>query len=212
MKSKVNWKRFVFIFAVLQICFLSVGCSASILGAISALIPGLVTLVNAAVSFVMALEGKTVPANVSAAVQKWSSNIAGLISNLQGIITAASGKATSGVIVEIEAVMQQIQSSITSILSEFNVKDSATVSKFTSLINLGLGVVATILALIPATSLLLTRTGVTKAQLVEEDALASAHVKNGHKGMQAAYKIIRDTPTENGDVNVALLGMPAALP
>jgi hypothetical protein len=209
---KMNWKKFVFIFAVLQVCFLSIGCSPAILGAISALIPGLVTLVNAAVSFVMALEGKTVPASVSASVQKWSASVADLISQLQGIITAAAGKATTGVISQIEAVMQQIQSSITSILADFNVKDSATVSKFTSLINLGLGVVATILALIPATSLLLARTDVTKQQLVEEDALAAAHVKNGHKGMQAAYKIIRDTPTENGDVNAALLGMPAALP
>ncbi|MGC2234278.1 MAG: hypothetical protein WBA09_22445 [Candidatus Acidiferrum sp.] len=215
MRPRVNWRkfwtRFAFMYAVtLTIMFLG-GC-AGVLATISGLLPALATAFEAAVSFVSALEGKTVPADLSAKVTQWGSNIAGFIANLQSIISAAAGQATAGVIAQIQAVLQQIQTSTASILSEFNVTDSATVSKFISLVNLGVALIATILGLIPVALKLVSRTDVPEAQLEAEATEAGNHVKNAHKSMQEAYKVIRDTPTANTDVNTALTTLPAGLP
>jgi hypothetical protein len=212
---RINWRKFGITFSFLCSLMLAIvfmgGC-AGVLSVISGLLPALSAAVVAAVSFVAALEGKTVPASVSAAVKQWGTNIAGFIANLQAIISAAAGAATTGVISQIQAVLQQIQSATSSILSEFNVTDSATVAKFTSLVNLGIALIATILGLIPAAQALVTRPGVTKEQLEAEDQEASTHVKNAHKSMQEAYKVIRDTPTASTDVNAALNTLPTSLP
>jgi len=212
---KVNWRKFGTTFLFLYTLFLLVtvasGC-AGVLDVISGLLPGLGAAFMAAVSFIKSLEGKTVPADLSAKVQQWGSNIAGFIANIQTIIAAAAGKASAGVIAQIQAVMQQIESSTSSILSEFNVTDSATVSKFTSLVGLGVSLVMTILGLFGVATKLVNREGVTDDQLKAEAAEAEAHVKNAHKAMQDGYKIVRNTATSNADVNAALAALPAELP
>jgi hypothetical protein len=213
---KFSWKKFLKVFAFtygfLLVMTCLVGCSAAFLGAISALLPALEASVSAAVAFVVALEGKTVSASVSAAIQKWGTNVASLITSLQDIITAAKGAATASVISQIQAAMQAISSAMSSILPDFDVTDSATVSKFTALLNLGIGLVSTILGFIPLIQTALARVGVTNEQLKAEDQEATAHIKNLHKGFQDAYKIVRDTPTASGQVNAALNGLPAGLP
>lgn len=212
---KVNWRKFWRTFGLLYVVALiatTVSGCAGILATISGLLPALEAAIMAAVSFVSALEGKTVPATLSGTVKQWGNNVAGLIANIQSIIAAAAGQATAGVIAQIQAVMQQIQSSISSILAEFNVTDGATVSKFTSLLGLGVALVQTILGLYPVAMALVSRSGVSDEQLKAEAQEADTHVKNAHKSVQDAYKVIRDTPSSNADVNSALSALPTALP
>ena len=209
---RVNWRKFWTVFALMQVVFLTCGCAASWLGAISALLPALEAAVSAAISFVMALEGKTVPATVSAAIQKIGSEIAAQISSVQQIIAAASGAATSGVISEIQAVFQAITANLASILTNFQVTDSGTITKLTQLIGLAVAAVQAILGFIPLVQAKLATPGVTNTQLEAEDGLAAVHINNAHKSLQEAYVVIRDTPTDNTDVNEALRTLPVSLP
>ena len=217
MKStKVNWRKFgttfLFLYAVLLIVTLASGCSAAFLGAINALIPALEAAITAAVSFVVALEGKTVSASVSSTIQAWGTKVSGLIANLQSIITAAAGQSSAGFISQIQAAMQAILSAITSILPEFNVTDSATVSKFTELLGLGVAAVQAILGFIPLVQAKLATPGITNEQLEAEDKVAKVHIENAHKTLQSTYKVIRSEETASADVNEALTAMPASLP
>jgi hypothetical protein len=216
MRFRVNWKKFAtrlaFVYAVTFAVMFLGGCSAAFLGAISGLLPGLAAAIEAAVTFVASLEGKTVSPTLNTKVQQWGTNIAGLISNLQTIIAAAKGATATTVISQIQAVLQSILSNMSSILSDFNVTDSATVSKFTSLVGLGVALVQTILGLIPIAQATMARASVTAEQLKAEDSEATTHIKAAHKGMQEAYKVIRNTATTNGDVNTALNTLATSLP
>jgi hypothetical protein len=211
-----NVRKFLVTFAFLYMLMLFVtlasGCSAAFLGAISALIPALEAAISAAVAFVTALNGKTISASVTSAIQAWGTKVQGLIANLQSIITAAQGQSSAGVIAEIQAAMQAILSAITSILPEFNVTDSATVSKFTELLGLGVAAVQAILGFIPLVQAKLATPGITNEQLAAEDQVAKVHINNAHKVLQSTYKVIRDEQTASVDVNAALTTMPASLP
>ena len=203
---------FAFLYALMLAVTFASGCSAAFLGAISALIPALEAAISAAVAFVVALEGKTVSASVSATIQAWGTKVQGLISNLQAIITAAAGQSSAGVIAQIQAAMQAILSAITSILPEFNVTDSATVSKFTELLGLAVAAVQAILGFIPLVQAKLATPGITDEQLEAEDQVAKTHINNAHKTLRETYKVIRDEQTASVDVNEALTAMPASLP
>lgn len=212
---KINWRKFgttfLFLYALFLVATMASGCGG-VLSVISGLLPALVAAVDAAVSFVMALEGKTVPAGLSTTVQAWGTKVGGFVTNIQGIISAAAGQATAGVIAQIQAVLSAIQSETQSILSEFNVTDSATVSKFGSLVNLAISFISIILGLFPVALKLVARTDVPKEQLEAEAKEADAQTKNAHKAMQEAYVVIRTTPTASADVNTALSVLPTSLP
>lgn len=207
---KINWRRFLLCFAVLQTVVFVAGCSASWLGAVSALLPALESAVAAAVSFVMALEGKTVPAAVSAAVQKIGNDIAAQITNVQALIADYKAAASTGLLSQIQAVFQGITANLASILSAFNVTDSASASKLTALIGLAVAAAQSIVALLPLVMAKLA-SGAPASELEAEDKMAAASVGAVKKALEENYVTIRSAPTDNEAVNEALASLPASI-
>ena len=205
------WTTFAFLYALLLITTVASGCSAAWLGAVSALLPALEAAVSAAVAFVAALEGKTVPATVTATIKKIGDDIAAEIVQVQQLIAAYQSAATTGTLSQIEAVMQAILNNLSSILGAGGIVDSSTVSKLTALIGLAVAAAQSIFALIPLVGTALT-SGASRTVLEAQDKEAAAHIGAAHKGLQQAYVIIRDTPTESADVNSALSALPTSLP
>jgi hypothetical protein len=195
---------------MLQFCALLVGCSAAWLGAVSALLPALEAAVSAAISFIVALEGKTVPPSVSAAIQKIGTDIATQITNVQALIASYQNAASTGLLSQIQAVFQGILTNLSSILSGFNVTDASTIAKLTQLVGLAVAAVQAILGLIPLVQARLAA-GATKAELEADDKFAAGQVKSFEKGLKEGYVSIVTTHTPNTDVNVALDTLPRSL-
>jgi hypothetical protein len=204
---KVNWAKFFFVFCIMQVALMLAGCSAAWLGAVSALLPALEAAISAAVAFVVALEGKTVPASVSASIQALGNDIAAQIANVQTLIADYKAAATTGLLSQIQAVFQGILTNLDSILSGFNVTDLSTVSKLTQLVGLAVAAVQAILGLIPLVQAKLA-SGAPKAELEADDQFAANQVKGFEKGLKEGYVEIVTTPTANADVNVALASLP----
>ena len=207
----VNWRRFWLCFAILEVVVFCAGCSASWLGAVSALLPALESAIAAALSFVAALNGKTVSASVTASIQKIGEDVKAQIANVQALIADYKNAATTGLLSQIQAVFQGITDNLASILSSFNVTDQASVSKFTALIGLAVAAAQSIVALLPLVAAKLA-SNESPAQLETEDKLAAASVNSVHDGLKQAYQAIRNTATDSKDVNAALKTLPASLP
>lgn len=207
----VNWHRFWLCFALLEVVVFCAGCSASWLGAVSALLPALESAIAAALSFVAALNGKTVSASVTASIQKIGEDVKAQIANVQALIADYKNAATTGLLSQIQAVFQGITDNLASILSSFNVTDQASVSKFTALIGLAVAAAQSIVALLPLVAAKI-ESGATPAQLAAEDKMATGAVNDVHKGLQQAYQAIRNTSTGSADVNAALKTLPTSLP
>lgn len=204
---KVNWRRFLLCFVVLESIVFVGGCTAAWLSAVSALLPALDIAVGAALSFVLALEGKTVPAAVSAAVQKVFSDVTAQVANVKTLIADYQGAASTGLLSQIQAVFQGIVSNLNNILSAFSVTDSATVTKFTQLVTLCVSAVTAILGVIPIVNAKLA-SGAPAQQLEAEDKEAAVHIKTAEKMYKEAYHVIVTTPTDDADVNAALAALP----
>lgn len=210
-RLKVNWAKFLFIFCMIQFSLMLIGCSAAWLGAVSNLLPFVESAVSAAIAFVLALEGKTVPANVSAAIQKIGDDIATEITNVQTLIATYKASASTTLLGEIQAVFQGILANLSSILSGFQVTDSTTVAKLGQLVGLAVAAVQAILALIPLVQAKLATPGVTREELEADDQFAADQVKNVEKGLKEGYVAVVTTHTTNADVNTALDTLPRSL-
>lgn len=208
---RINWRRFWTVFGLLQVALFVCGCTAAWLGAVSALLPSLEAAVSAVIALVMGLEGKTVPVSTSAAIQKIGSDIAAEITQVQTLIADFKASASTGLLSQIQAVLQGILTNLADILSGANVVDSATVSKITALVGLAVAAAQAIIGLVPLVAKAMT-SGASDAVLEAQDKEAAAHIGNVHKGLQEAYSVIRNTPTESADVNTALESLPAQLP
>jgi hypothetical protein len=207
---RLNWRKFFIVFGLLQVALLMAGCSAAWLGAVSALLPVLETAVSAAIAFVAALEGKTVPASVSAAIQKIGQDIATQITNVQQLIAVYQNAASTGTLSQIQALFQAIVANLGSILSAFQVTDSTTVSKFTQLVGLCVAAAQAILAIIPLVAVKLA-SGASRTELEADDKLAAANVKQVEAGLKSAYVAVISESTTNADVNTALSTLPRSL-
>lgn len=207
---KLNIRKFMQYYAVFLIMLFCAGCSAAWLGAVSALLPALEAAVGAAISFVLALEGKTVPPAVAAAIKKIGDDIATEISNVQALIAAYKSSASTGLLSQIQAVFNAIGANLASILTGLNVTDSSTVSKITQLVALATAAVQAILALVPMVIVKL-ESGASPEELGREDKIASAAVQVTTKTLKETYVSIVSEYTENPDVNAALDSLPRSI-
>lgn len=205
-----NWRKFFTIFGLLQVMFWFAGCSAAWLGAVSGLLPALESVVSAAIAFVLALEGKTVPASVSAAIQKIGADIQAQIANVQTLIADYKNAASTGLLSQIQAVFQGIIDNLGSILTAFQVSDTATVSKLTQLVGLAVAAAQAIVALIPMVINKMA-SGASHAELEADDKLAAVSVGNFQKGLKEGYVHVVTEPTANADVNAALDSLPRSI-
>lgn len=212
---RVNWRKFLFTFslmyAILLVATLASGCSAAWLGAVSALLPALEAAVTAAVAFVAALEGKTVSASVTAAIQKIGADIAGEITNVQQLIASYQANASTGTLSQIQAVFQSIVVNLGSILTNAQITDSATTSKLTQLVGLAVAAAQAILGFIPLVSAKLSQPGVTREELEADDKVATQHVKQVEEGLKTAYQAFVTEKTGQVDVDAALAKLPQSL-
>ena len=211
LNARKFWATFAITYAVLLAATILSGCSAAWLSAVSSLLPALEAAVSAAISFVAALENKTVPASVSAAIQKIGDDIAAEVVQVQQLIAAYKAAASTGTLSQIQAVMQAIVANLGNILSGANITDSATVSKLTALVGLAVAAAESIAALIPLVTAAMT-SGASKQVLAAQDKEASVHLDAAHKGLQEAYLKIRNTPTQQAEVDSALNTLPTSLP
>jgi hypothetical protein len=208
---RINVRKFFITFGLLQVAMFLAGCSAAWLGAVSGLLPALEAAVSAVISLVMALEGKTVPASVSAAIQKIGADVQAEIANVQQLIAAFKANASTGLLSQIQAVFQGIVSNLGNILAAANVTDSSTIAKVTSLVGLAVAAAQAIIALIPL-AIHKMSSGASSHELEAYDKVAAVSVNNTHKGLQEAYHVVVTEPTENADVNTALAALPQTLP
>jgi hypothetical protein len=210
---KINRTRFWRIFALLTIieaCFLLSGCTAAWLNTVSGMLPSIAALANIILSFVSALEGKTVSADIVAAIQKWQQNIASLIASAQQIIADLKANMSTTLISQLQTVMQSIVTQFNSILTAVNIVDPATVAKFTQFLALGVAAVNAVLALIPM-AISKLESHASEEELKHYDKLAADHTKLALSTMKETYVAIRAEHTVNVDVNTALDLLPAQL-
>jgi len=207
---KFNFRKFLLCFAILQAVVFVGGCSATWLTAVGALLPALEAAVAAAISFVVALEGKTVPPAVSAAIQKIGADIKAQIANAQTLIADYQKAATTGLLSQIQAVFQGVVDNLASILSAFNVTDSASISKFTQLVGLCVAAAQAVLAMIPLVAAKLALPA-TQSQLEHEDKVAASTIQLTNKTMQETYRIIVSEDTPSAIVNEALATLPKTI-
>lgn len=210
---KFNQKRFfqvLAVFAVLDGCLFMTGCTSAWLATVSSLLPTILGIAEAIVSFVSGLEGKTVPAGTTAAMQKWEQNLANLITNVQSIIAQIKQSATQTLIGELQTGMAAVQTSFSSLLASFNVTDSATVSKLTEFVNLGIAAVNAVLAFIPMVVSALDKK-FSDAELKHYDQIAAKATQNAANTIKETYVAIVDEHTVNADVNTALDALPRTI-
>jgi uncharacterized protein (DUF697 family) len=137
------------LFACLAVVSLLTGCTAAWLGAVSAMLPSIVTLVEAIVAFATGLSGKTVSVATLNFIQKVALDIKGEITNAQTLIAAYKNSPDNSTLGSLTAVFNSIVANLGSILSNANITDSATVGKLTQLVGLGVAAVQAVLGLIP---------------------------------------------------------------
>jgi len=208
MKLNVNWRKFGFIYMILLIVTLAGGCSAAWLTAVNGMLPAILAAVEAAVSFVAALEGKTVPVGLTAKFQQWEQNVASLIATAQQIVTQIKSNSTATLLQQFQGVVQSLVGSLGTILADLNVTDNATVAKITGFVQLAVAAASAILALIP---MAISKLGAPAAELKHYDAMGASAVTNAVKVMKETYVAIVTTPTENADVNAALKELPQSI-
>lgn len=206
---KLNWKKFAVTFLLLNALFMLSGCSASWIGAVQALMPAIQAAITAVFSLIGALEGKTIPASVTAAVQKIEADVSASLQNAATLLAAITSNASATVLQQIEAAFQAVVSNMSSILSGLSITDSATVAKITNLVGLAIAAVEAVLALIPLAT---KAASLSEAEQIHADKAATSSIKNTHKVLQHTYHEVVTTPTESVDVNTALAALPQTLP
>lgn len=203
----LSWRRFAFLFAMCQVALFLVGCSAAWIGALQGMIPTISGIVSAVVSFIAALEGKTVSASFNAAVQKWSANISDLLSQLSTLVKSAASSTTSTLISQIQAVMAQLSTQLSSILQDTGVTDPSTVAKLEEFVQLAIAAVNAILAIIPV-ALARMKAGAPLHELEVVDQQAKDNINAEHSLVKRTYHSIVTTQTTRVEVNAALAALP----
>jgi hypothetical protein len=206
---KLNWKKFLAVFVLCNVVFLISGCSVSWIGAIQALMPAISAAISAAFAFISALEGKTIPASVTAAIAKIEADVTASLQNAQTILASITSNPSATVLQQVEAVFQAIVSNMNSILSGLSITDQSTIGKITSLVGLAVAAVEAVLGLIP---LAMKASALSVAEQVHADKAATVSIKNTHHVLQSTYHQVVSTPTESVDVNAALASLPQTLP
>jgi hypothetical protein len=207
---KINWNRFCFVFVVLMSVFYLTACTAAWLAAINGMLPGIESVVAAIVSFVVALEGKTVSPATVLKIQQWEADVSTQITNAQNIIAQYQAAASTGLLSQLQAVMQGIMTSLNSILTGLNITDSTTVAKITQFLALGVAAVSAVLALIPMAMTKLDSKA-SNAELLQYDKLGANAMNNVTKTMKETYAAIIQEKTSNLDVNAALDSLPKSI-
>jgi hypothetical protein len=203
------WRVFATL-CIIETCFFLTGCTSAWLTAVSGLLPGILSIVNAIVSFVAALENKTVSSATYATIQKWAQNVQTEIANAQTILASIKQAATSGLLAQFQAAMQAITTSFNSILAGVDITDSSTVAKLTQFLALGVAAVNAVLALIPM-AIAKLEAKASDEELKHYDGVAAKATTNAVKLMKETYVAIIDEPTTNADVNAALATLPKTL-
>lgn len=206
---KVNFRRFAALFVLFNLVLLLSGCSASWIGAVNALLPALQAGVSAILAFVMSLQGKTVPASTTAAIQKIVNDVQTELQNVGTLISQVQAGGTT-VIAQIGTVLNGVLSNLGSILSGLSISDSSTIQKITELVGLAVAAVQAILAIVPLAQQKLAESP-SEAHLEAFDKATTANIKNQHKALQEGYHVVVTTPTDNMDVNTALSSLPQTL-
>ena len=207
---KINWKRFVVFFLLFNVVLFLCGCGNWV-GAIQALMPAIQLAISALFSFIAALTGKTIPASVTAFVQKIEADVSTELQNVASILATISANASATILQQIETVFQSIVSNLNSILAGLNITDASTIGKITNLVGLAIASVEAVLTLIPL-AMHATAASLSKKELLAADKAATANIKAAHKAIQNAYHVTVTTPTANVDVNTALETLPQTLP
>src|ERR1700756_113297 len=206
---RVNWRRFFFVFLLLESAFVLSGCTAAWLSAVASLLPALETVVSAIISFVVTLEGKTISPAVTATIKKIGSDIAAEIVNVQALIAAFQKSASTGLLSQIQAVFQAIVDNLGQILTAANITDSSTIAKITQLVGLAVDAAQAIIALIPmAVSALQSK---NRSVMEQEDKVPTQAIDKRSNLLKETYVAIVTQHTTNVDVNAALDALPRSI-
>lgn len=211
--AQTFWRVFALL-SMLELLLFATGCTSTWITAVSGLLPAISAIVNAVVAFIAQLEGKTVSADVYAAIEKWQANIASELSNVSTILADIQKAATSGLIAQLQGGMQVVLTEFNSILSGLDITDSDTVAKLTQFVSLGIAAVNAVLALIPAITAVMAKVeagSLPKSVLAKADAIGGSLVKVTLNTVKETYATILSSYTDNAEVNAALDTLPRSI-
>jgi hypothetical protein len=207
--SNVFWKVFALLM-LLEVCLFSTGCTAAWITAVNALLPSLGAVVAAVLSFIAALQGKTVSAATYAAIQKWQGNLTTSITDVEAIVASIKKSATTALLAQFQAAMQAVLQQFNSLLGTVDITDSATIAKLTQFLALGVAAINAILALIPM-AIAKLKAKASAEELKLYDNLSASAIKSAESTMRETYVAIVMEHTANADVNAALDALPRSI-
>jgi hypothetical protein len=203
------WQVF-FTLAAVELLLFTTACTAAWITAINGLLPSIAALVTSVLSFVSALEGKTVSAAMVSTIQKWQENVATEIKNAEAILAAYNQSEGSSYLRQLQTVMQAVLTQFQGILQGIDITDSATVSKLTQFVGLGIAAINAVISLIPiAVRKLDSVTPIGELRAYDKFA-ATVTVKSAQV-VRETYASIVEEPTESDDVNAALNSLPRSI-
>jgi hypothetical protein len=148
---KLFW-RLLGVFAVLDLCLLSVGCAGSWETEASSVISLLGPALQALVA-ILAAFGEGVSTEVMAAFDNWSQQAQSALINIKALIASyqtAAATAQPGILNEIQAALSALTSNLGPILTSLHITDPTSQAKFTAGVEAVTAFLASLAALIPA--------------------------------------------------------------
>jgi hypothetical protein len=172
--------------------------------------PAISAAISAIFSFILALEGKTIPPTSSDFVKKIQAEITAGLAAVSQILSTIAQNAGQPVLQQIEAAFQSIVTNLNSLLAGLNVTDNPTITKIEKFIEIAVAAIEAVLVLIPLAAVKVK--GLSIVQEQRADKAATLSIKNAHKVLQADYHEAVTTQTQSVDVNEALAALPQTLP
>jgi len=181
-------------------------CTSAWISSLGSLIPVIQTAFGAVLTFVLALQGKTISESTAAAIQKVSEAVKSGLSEASALVNDFKASADQSILGKLTTVFTQVQTDLGSLLQAFSVTDQATATKFQQLVGLVVMAVESVLALIPAAKK--AAATMSGAQLQHADAEAAALTAHHAKYLKESYNAVVNETTGSADVDGALETLP----
>jgi len=176
------------------------GCSTDWIGQAEEIVGALIPAAGNLITLVAALEGKTVSANDLQIVQSAGTQATADLQLIQSLIAAyekADASAKAGILSQIQAAIQGVQTNLQGLLAALHIKDTATQAKVTAVIGIVLSEVQSLAAILP-----IVQGGVMKASVA-----GTKRPPLGASAFVSSYNATLSAKTGNADVDRVAAGL-----
>ena len=209
-KFAINYlKWFVLLNVIVFTVLFTAGCTAAWIQAYPLFVAAAQAALTAIGAFIGAL---SLSDEQKALVQKIIADVIAQLGNSVSILQAAAGNVTSGVIAEIEAILQAVLPMVQQILQALSINNPTTLGKLTNLVNLAIAAIEAVLALLPTVKVALPRLATMSDDEKEVlDEAVTKQIKAAHKTIRVRYKAAQQM-TGDPDTDEAIVVMKRAVP